>query len=295
MIIESVKMIKRVWLTENKDTAKGVAMLLGGFDGLHVGHRRLLSRAKESGLPVGVMTIIGGKEGNIFTFAEREQIFKESGADFVFELPFDEIKNMTPPEFLDFLMQELNPALFVCGEDFRFGAGAKGSPEIIKTSTQVRVEILSLVEMGGEKISSRKIKTLLCAGEIEKANALLGEKFFLQGKVVKDRQIGRTIGFPTANIPYPQDKYPLKKGVYETRAAVNSVEYKGITNYGARPTFDNDKVVTETYLDGFEGDLYGKELKIRFVRYLRDVQKFDSVEALKHQLEEDIQRVRNGD
>lgn len=287
-------MIKTVWLTENKDAAKGVAMLLGGFDGLHVGHRRLLSRAKESGLPVGVMTIMGGKEGNIFTFAERERIFKSCGADFVFELPFAEIKSMTPTEFLDFLIKEFAPALFVCGEDFRFGSGAVGTPEIIKTSTQVRVEILSLVEMGGEKISSRKIKNLLYAGEIEKANALLGENFFLCGKVEKDRQVGRTLGFPTANIPYGDEKFPLKEGVYETRTSVDGKEYKGITNYGARPTFDNDKVVTETYLDGFSGDLYSKELKVNFVRYLRGVQKFASAEALKNQLEKDIQRVRNG-
>lgn len=288
-------MIKTVWLTENQDTAKGVAMLLGGFDGLHVGHRRLLSRAKESGLPVGVMTIIGGKQGNIFTFLERERIFKESGADFVFELLFDEIKDMSPTEFLQFLIAEFDPALFVCGEDFRFGAGAKGTPEMIKTSTQVRVEVLSLVEMGGEKISSRKVKEWLGKGEVEKANALLGEEFFLCGKVVKDRQVGRTIGFPTANILYPQDKFPLKKGVYETKTTVDGKEYKGITNYGARPTFDNDKVLTETYLDGFSGDLYGKELTVKFVRFLREVQKFESADALKKQLEKDIRRVHEND
>jgi riboflavin kinase/FMN adenylyltransferase len=146
--------------------------------------------------------------------------------------------------------------------------------------------------MGGEKISSGKIKRLLGDGEIQKANVLLGEEFFLQGKVVKDRQVGRKIGFPTANIPYPQDKYPLKIGVYETRTVVDGKEYKGITNYGARPTFDNDKVVTETYLDGFSGDLYGKELKVHFVRRLRDVQKFESVDALKKQLKYDVRCIR---
>ena len=286
--------MKTVWLTDNKNTEQGVAMLLGGFDGLHVGHRRLLSRAKQSGLPVGVMTIMGGKEGNIFTFAERERIFKENGADFVFELPFAEIKDMSPTEFLAFLIEKFHPSLFVCGEDFRFGAGAKGTPEMIKTSTQVRVEILSLVEMGGEKISCRKVKELLKSGEVEKANALLGEAFFLCGKVEKDRQVGRTIGFPTANIAYPQDKFPLKKGVYVTKTVVDGKEYTGITNYGARPTFDNDKVVTETYLDGFSGDLYGKELTVRFVNYLREVTKFESVDGLVKQLQKDVLRIRKG-
>lgn len=287
--------METVWLTDNTNAEKGVAMLLGGFDGLHVGHRRLLSRAKQSGLPVGVITIIGGKDGNIFTFAERERIFKENGADFVVEFPFAAIKDVSPTDFLQLLIKKFNPSLFVCGEDFRFGAGAKGTPEMIKASTQVRVEILSLVEMCGEKISSRTIKELLRQGEVEQANLLLGEEFFLCGKVEKDRQVGRTIGFPTANIPYPQDKFPLKKGVYATKVKVDGKEYKGITNYGARPTFDNDKVVTETYLDGFSGDLYGKELTVRFVKYLRDVTKFASVDGLKAQLNEDIRRVRDYD
>ena len=288
-------MLKTVWLTENRDITNGCAILLGGFDGLHVGHRRLFACAKNSGLPVGVMTIIGGKEGNIFTFEEREVIFQECGADFVIELPFAEIRDISPTEFLQLLIQEFHPALFVCGEDFQFGAGAKGTPETIKTSTQVRVEVLSLVEMGGEKISSGKIKDLLGQGEIESANALLGEEFFLCGRVVKDRQVGTKIGFPTANIPYPPMKFPLLKGVYETKTTVNGKEYKGITNYGARPTFDNDKVITETYLDGFSGDLYGRELQVKFIRYLRGVQKFDGVEGLVKQLEEDIRRVRNND
>ena len=116
-------------------------MLLGGFDGLHAGHRLLLSYAKNSGLPVGIMTIIGGKgEKSLFTASERESIFKESGIDFVFELPFSEIKDLSPEQFMRLLEKECKPKLFVCGEDFRFGAGAKGTPEIIKTKGQVRVE-----------------------------------------------------------------------------------------------------------------------------------------------------------
>ena len=270
-------------------------MLLGGFDGLHIGHRQLLSRAKESGLPVGLMTIVGGKsDDNLFTFAERERIFKNSGADFVFELPFDEIKNMTAEEFLGVLEAEFNPRLFVCGEDFRFGKGAAGSPETIKQSTRVRVEVLSLVEKEGKKVSSRAIKTLLKNGQIEKANTLLGEEFFLIGEVVKDRQIGRTMGFPTANIFYPKGKFPLPFGVYETQMTVGDKTYKGITNYGARPTFTDETVVTETYLDGFDGDLYGEALTIRFVRRLRDIQKFSSSEELKNQLQKDLTEVRYG-
>ncbi len=266
-------------------------MLLGGFDGLHIGHRRLLSHAKASGFSVGVMSIIGGKDGNLFTFAERERIFQENGADFMIELPFEEIKALTPQQFIGKLTSEFDVRLFVCGEDFRFGAGAAGTPETLK-AMQIPVETLSLVCIDGEKISSRTVKQRLKTGDIEGVNALLGEEFFLLGRVERDRQVGRTIGFPTANIPYPAEKFPLKIGVYETRVTVDGKEYKGITNYGARPTFDNEKVVTETHLDGFSGDLYGRELCVRFVKFLREVKKFNGADELKAQLEEDIRRIR---
>jgi riboflavin kinase/FMN adenylyltransferase len=288
-------MLKTVWLTEKRNIADGTVMLLGGFDGLHIGHRLLLSRAKNESLPIGVMTIVGGKEESLFTFQEREKIFKDAGVDFVFELPFDEIKHLSPEEFLQKLTDEFYPKLFICGEDFKFGAGASGNAETIKRATHVRVEIMPLLEKDGEKISSRQIKTLLKQGKIEKANEALSHAFFMTGVVKKDRQIGRTISFPTANIFYPKEKFPLKIGVYETRVTLENKTYKGITNYGARPTFNDETVVTETYLDGFDGDLYGKELTIEFVDYLRDIQKFDSVDALKEQLTEDIRRVREND
>lgn len=289
-------MLKTVRLTEQFQSQQGAAMLLGGFDGLHVGHRQLLSCAKASGFPVGLMTIVGGKEENsLFTFAEREEIFREAGADFVFELPFAEIKDLSPQAFLRLLEEEFSPNLYVCGEDFRFGAKAVGTPKLLKESTHVRVEMLSLVQMDGEKVSSSRIKSLLENGEVGAVNDLLTHPFFVMGEVYADRKIGRTIGFPTANIRYPKGKYPLKIGVYETRVCVDGRTYKGITNYGARPTFADETVVTETYLDGFTGDLYGKTLRVEFIRRLRGVVKFDSVDALQKQLMKDIERVKTND
>ncbi len=283
-------------MTEKSNTKNGCAMLLGGFDGLHVGHRQLLTRAKASGLPVGVMTIAGGKStDSLFTFREREDIFRRAGADFLFELPFDEIKDLSGEEFLGLLVEKFSPKLFVCGEDFRFGAGAKGTPELIKQATRVCVEVFPLVQFDGEKVSSTSVKKLLDSGKVESASALLGEDYFLIGEVVKDRQVGRTLGFPTANVLYPSDKYPLKKGVYETCVEADGKRYKGITNYGARPTFAESTVVAESHLDGFEGDLYGKEIKVSFVRFLREVRKFDTPQALRTQLKEDIGRVRRND
>lgn len=286
-------MLKTVWLTDNKDLSKGCAMLLGGFDGLHVGHRKLLARAKEEGLPVGVMTISGGKDTKgIFTFLERERIFKDNGVDFVFELPFSEIKSLTVEGFLTLLKSEFSPKLFVCGEDFRFGFMAKGTPKTIEEWGQVRVDVLPLVTIDGEKVSSHTVKEYLSNGDVEKANALLGARFFAVGDVVKDRGVGKRIGFPTANVQYADEKFPVKEGVYETRVAVDGKTYKGITNFGARPTFANETKCLETHLDGFDGDLYGREIQVEFVRFLREIKKFDSVEALKNQLTSDVLRIR---
>lgn len=292
-------MLKTVWLTEKLNSlaiSSGCVMLLGGFDGLHCGHQKLVERAKTYALPVGIMTIVGGKgrEG-LFTLAERERLFKEAGIDFVFEMEFSAIKNMSPETFAALLTREFPVQAFVCGDDFKFGKMAQGTPETLKQATRVRVEVVELVKINGVKISSCDIKNYLQALKVEEANALLGRRFFLVGSVQKDRQIGRTLGFPTANIEYPQGKFSLKAGVYETRVTIDGKEYKGITNYGARPTFDNDTVWTETYLDGFDGDLYGKTLTVEFVRFLRNVEKFDSADSLKKQLQTDIRRVREND
>lgn len=289
-------MLKTVWLTKQRNDVSETALLLGGFDGLHKGHRSLVQRAKESGLPVGIMTILGGKDGkNLFTFLEREEIFKRAGVDFVFELPFSEIQALSATEFLSLLQREFQPKWFVCGEDFRFGNGAAGTPQTLKEDGQVRVEILPLFGENGKKISSCEIKSLLAAGEVERANAYLGERYFLTGTVEKDRQVGREIGFPTANIRYPKEKYPIKIGVYETEVEIEGRRYRGITNYGARPTFHDDEVWTETHIDGFSGDLYGEGLTIEFVRFLRVIQCFPDANALKAQLYSDLRRIREHD
>lgn len=289
-------MLNTIPLTQQLNMENGCVMLLGGFDGLHVGHKQLVARAKAYRLPIGIMTIFHGKsEQGLFTSFERERIFKNAGIDFVIELPFADIKNLSPEEFIQLLMSKCNVKAFVCGDDFRFGKNAVGNAESIKRAVQVCVEVVDLVQIDGEKASATTVKKHLQNGDVETANRILGEAFFLIGKVVKDRGVGKTLGFPTANILYPTDKFPLKQGVYETRVCIDGKAYKAITNYGARPTFEENTVLTETYLDGFDGNLYGQTLQIYFVRFLRENQKFDSVEKLKNQLQKDIKGVREND
>ena len=285
----------RAWTTKYQKHQPCV-LLLGGFDGLHAGHKKLVEKAKTYALPIGIMTIIGGKNSeSLFTLEERYAAFEKAGVDFAFTLPFTQIKDITAGDFCSILINEFQVQAFVCGDDFHFGKGALGTPTFLKEYTQVCVEALPLVCENGKKISSTDIKVCLQNGDMPKANRLLGENFFLQGTVVKDRQIGRTLGFPTANILYPQGKVLIKKGVYETRVEINGKTYKAVTNFGARPTFQDETVVTETYIDEFDGNLYGQTLQVSFKRYLRDVQKFDGEQALKAQLQEDIRRVREND
>lgn len=292
-------MFKTVALQQNMrgdvscvDMVRGGVLLLGGFDGLHIGHRQLLARAKAYGLPVGVMTIVGGKEGSLFTLSERELIFKNAGVDFVFELPFAEIKELSPKQFIALLEEQFAPKAIVCGADFRFGAGAKGNAESLKTLSSAEICVLPLLEVDGRKVSSSTVKALLSDGALEQANGMLGEPFFLLGEVEQGRQIGRTIGFPTANIAYREEKFALPLGVYESTASVDGVAYKSITNFGAQPTVQGGQVCVETYLDGFEGDLYGKKLQIRFIRKIRNIKKFESLELLKAQLQADLDTIR---
>ncbi len=290
-------MFEIVWLNEKRNIeSSGSVLLLGGFDGLHVGHKTLVERAKTYGLPIGAMTILQGKEGDsLFTLAERLDIFSHMGVQFVLPLPFGRIKDISSEIFAKALEETAHPKAFICGDDFRFGKDATGNAQTLKRATQVRVEALELLKKDGAKISATRVKDCIANGKIEDANELLGERFFLLGEVVKDRGVGKTIGFPTANIAYPQGKFPLKKGVYETRAIIDGREYKGITNFGARPTFGDENVCTETHFLHFAGDLYGRSLKIEFVRFLREITRFDGVEGLIARLRADCEEVEGHD
>ena len=288
-------MLNKAILTTEYAKELPCVILLGGFDGVHCGHARLFARAKTYGLPIGIMTILGGKEGSLYSLKEREEIFQKRGADFVLSADFSQIKNLSPEEFICLITSRFPVKRFVCGRDFRFGYGAAGTPSDIEKICGVGVDVEDLLEIEGEKVSTRNVKKLLALGKVEKAKEYLGEGYFVAGRVEKGRKVGRLLGFPTANVEYPKDKYLIKSGVYETRVVVCGTEYKGITNFGARPTFEDGQVWLETYLDGFSGNLYGQEIKIEFVRFLREVERFDSPEKLKAQLECDLRRIRTND
>lgn len=276
-------------LTEKKEEC---VFLLGGFDGLHVGHKKLLDQAKEYGLPVAAMTILGGKGEELFTLAERKAIFSAQGVSTVCAYTFDErFRNTSPQDFLRSISDRFSVRAFVCGEDFRFGKGAVGTPETIREFTEKPVHALDVLTRNGKKLGMTFVKTLIAEGRTEEANELLLQPFFLRGTVEEGRKVGRTLSFPTANIRYPQGKLSLKNGVYAVHAFLDGKKYLGIANKGACPTFGIMQEKVEAYFDGFCGNLYGKEIDVFFDRRLREIKKFSSKEELIEQLRRDKEMI----
>lgn len=279
-------------------------IVLGCFDALHKGHIELLKKAKLqakiNGLDLGVMIFVEGKGGKqVYTYEERLSFLEQFNTKFILNIDYtEEFKNTTAAEFLNTIDNKINVKGFMSGKDFRFGAGAKGKSSTLKSYAENEdngVWYMSVKDVmyGEKKISTTLIKTMLESGDVLIANELLGRKFSVSGTVVGGADRGNKIlGFPTINIEYPENKVEVKHGVYAVVCRIGENCYNGIANYGSRPTFDEDKPVLEVHLDGFEGEIYGYNVTVEFCNYLRDIQKFDSAEALKAQLEQDILKVR---
>ncbi len=266
------------------------ALLMGGFDGLHRGHVRLLDAAKATGLPVGIMTIAGNKAGGeLFTPAERRHIFCGAGIAFVREFAFTDAFRATPPEaFLRDLFACTAPRVLICGEDFRFGRDAAGTPSLLERLAPCPVQVLPAVMSSGEKISTSRIKACIANADMGGANALLLSPYFVGGRVEHGRHVGGPVlGFPTVNITVPPEKVPPRDGVYAGHAETPAGSFPAIVNFGKRPTFGVEEKKAEAYLHGFSGDLYGADVRIFPERFLRPVMKFESAEALRAQLERD--------
>ena len=282
---------------------------LGFFDGVHLGHQALLtacrSLAAENGCRTGVVTFTAHPDALVFgkapvllnTSEDRKHLLLAYGAETVLELPFDKALMTTPWEdFLNSLLEK-GAAGFVCGDDFRFGHRGAGNAQILTSFCRERGLPCAIVPeqiSDGSRISSTRIRELLEAGKVAEANRLLGHPHFLTGEVVKGKQLGRTIGIPTANLQLPEGIICPKFGVYATKVTADGKEYPAVTNIGTRPTVNGQGVNAECHLLDFAGDLYGKNIAIAFYDFLRPERKFDSLEELKAQIAADIANVRKG-
>ncbi len=279
-----------------------VALAIGFFDGLHLGHQTLIKEVASSCYTPSILTfsrnlkaeLHNQKEELLLLEEEKDDMLSSLGIKKEFILPFDEETRKTSVEdFLSFLLK-LNPKVIVVGHDFRFANMAKGKAEDLLALEQygIKIIILNLLEINKKKISSSSIKELLKAHEIKKANALLGYPFSITGKVIHGLQNGHKIGFPTANMVYPKDKLVLPNGVYETRVEIDGKTYSAMTNIGNHPTIATLKEnIIETNVISYSGNLYNKVIKVSFIHYIREQKKFSSLKELREQLLKDIKEI----
>ncbi len=282
----------------------------GTFDGVHLGHQKILGRLKElaerkQGETV-LLTywphprlILQPEDNNLrllTTLTEKVKLLEELGVDHLIILPFTkELSQMSSEEFIrEILVEKIQTKTLVIGYDHKFGKNREGSFEYLQSHSHLfgfDMEEISRQDVDDLAVSSTKIRTALAQGDISTASKYLGRPYFLSGQVVKGQQIGRSIGFPTANI-HVVDNYKLlpRDGAYAVYAEVRKIRYKAILNIGDRPTVDGKKKTIEAHLIDFDGDVYGQELFIHFQEFLREEERFENLDALKNQLVIDRER-----
>lgn len=280
---------------------------LGFFDGVHLGHQALLAACRDlaakNGCKTAVVTFdthpdsLVAKEAPLLvnTVEDRCRLFLSHGIAEYLVLPFDEELMQTPWQtFLDQLL-ERGAAGFVCGDDFRFGYKGRGTAESLGEYCRQRNMPYAIVPecaIDGVRISSTYIRTLLQDGDVERAAKFLGHPHLLSGQVIRGRQLGRTIGIPTANILLPEGVVVPKLGVYAGICWVEGKEYMTVTNIGCRPTVQGHQIRAESWILDFQGDLYGKEMVLLFYKFLRPERKFPSLEELRLEILKDGEETR---
>lgn len=287
--------------------AKGTAVALGYFDGIHIGHQAVLNKAlekaEEKGLTPVVMLfdihprkLLTGKVPPMLLSEERKRVLLKGMGFEVFDFDFREAMNYSPEEFEEkILLGQLNAGVVVCGYDYHYGKGGKGNPETLKnelTPKNIEVYSLSPVYLGDEAVSSTKIRHLISDGKIEKANSMLGNYFTYDFTVEKGDGIGHKLGFPTINQFFPEDFIIPKYGVYASRVKIEGKYYSSVTNIGTRPTVSGENMRSETCIFDFEGDLYGRNVEVSLMKFLREERKFASLYELKEAVNKDITKAK---
>jgi len=288
------------WLPDAAPRPRHVAV--GEFDGVHLGHREVM-RGADTVLtfePHPRAVVDPARAPKLITPLETKlDLIAGLGARELVVIPFDgAFASQSPQAFIDdVLVRRLGATRVSVGENFRFGHRARGDVALLRAQDAFETRVVELVQGDGEAISSSHIRELIAAGEVERAAACLGSPFQLRGPVAHGDKRGRTLGFPTANlVPDPALIYP-GHGVYACRAAVELAGewqwWPAATNVGVRPTFVTGRgLLVEAFLLGFDGDLYGRELRLAFLSRLRGELRFESVDELVEQMERDVEETR---
>ena len=283
-----------------KDNVRRIAAL-GFFDGIHKAHQKIIGyavEAAEKGYKSAVITLdkspkeYFGKtsEESLTPINKKNELLMNLGVDEVYYLEFNEkLQNLSAEEFINNILKKLNVEMVFCGFDYRFGFKGLGTPDLIKESG-IEVMVQEKQKIDEEKISTTVLKEFVRKGEFSKYKEYTGRFYSISGLVVKGRQLGRTINFPTANLEL-DGKYllPETNGVYVTKIKVNNKIYKSVTNIGYNPTVSDEKnrKFIETHILDFDEDIYGEKIEIYFYEFLRKEQKFESFDHLKEQLKLD--------
>jgi riboflavin kinase/FMN adenylyltransferase len=289
---------------------RGAVVAIGNFDGVHRGHRAVfdaaIQRARASGRPAAALTFephprtFFRPDAPSFRLTDRNaklQLLSASGLDGVIVLGFDAaLANLTADEFIEkILVQRLAITGVVIGFNFFFGKNRGGSPELLEAAGKQHgfsVDIVPPFEEHGRRVSSGAIRDALGRGDIADAAALLGYPWFVSGEVIHGEKRGRGLGYPTANLRLDPG-CGLRHGIYAVRVTAGGRAFDAVASFGRRPTFDNGAPLLEVFLFDFDGDLYGKRLEVAFIEWIRPELRFDGIEALIRQMDEDSRQARS--
>lgn len=287
--------------------SRGCVLALGNFDGVHKGHVHLMNRAKEyaknNNLLFGVYTFTDSpKFANachsiLTTTQERlSYIGEKVSPDFVYLEKFDDVKSLSPAEFVDYIIGKFSCECTFCGENFSFGNKAEGKAgdlQILMKQKGKEAHIVESLTDETKVVSSTLIKSLLAEGNAKKAQELLGSPFGFTAKIVHGAHLGHKLGFPTINQIIPTPQVLPKFGVYSTVVIIDGKEYMGVTNFGVKPTVSSDGTpVAETYIIDFDGDVYEKYAGIYFLNMLREEKKFESLDELIENIRLNVEQTR---
>ncbi|MFC1917741.1 bifunctional riboflavin kinase/FAD synthetase [Chloroflexota bacterium] len=284
---------------------RGTLLTIGVFDGVHLGHKHLISQLVEQSRKLGLLSgVITFRQHPQDFFSpetrlpfltdleERAFLLKKEGIDLVVPISFDsELAQFDAREFVNLLQRYLKMEGLVLGPDFALGKNREGDEEALRNlgkELNFNVSVVAPLNLEGEAVSSTAIRKAIARGDMEKAERLMGRSFSLHGEVVSGTRRGKGLGFPTANLDLNQAQALPTDGVYASWASVNGKTYPSMTNIGKNPTFGGTERIAEVHLIDYQGDLYGRDLKIDMVKRLRGEKKYDSAEALKKQIAEDI-------
>ncbi len=301
------KSFKITKFRQDADIEKGCAVAVGGFDGVHIGHRAmivsLVSEAKRNSVPAVVFTFDAKdspkSESFLLTDDEKKNLLLASlGVDAVVSVPFSTIRNMQAADFIRCVFVDLLKAKsIVCGYDFRFGNKREGDVSLIRSllsESGVNITMPNAVVLDGVPVSSTLIRNHIANGDFLKANALLGYSFSFKGEVVHGKKLGRTLGFPTINQKYPSFLAKPRFGVYAVRCNIDGKTYGGVANVGVKPTVGGeDMPLCETYLFDYSGDCYGSIVETEFVAFIRGEEKFASLDELRERVFLDMSAAKN--